>query len=101
MESMDGFLQSVVETYRTRAAERKAEGANTAALYQTVSDELAAMFDRWLHTPLSLAEAVAWSGYQRVALSRMKRQGIRMTRADLPRKPATRCAKRPRLVKAQ
>lgn len=83
------FARTRIAVWRDRARERREEGADaTAALYDKVAGELQADLERFETEELSLADAMAWSGYSEDRLRVLRKEGkTTWTRRDLPKKP--------------
>lgn len=84
---MNTFADQVIAVMTARAVDREQEGSPAGPVYRRVADDVKTMWERWNAEPITLAEAVAVSGYtERGLRAWMVRVGVtQLTRATVPR----------------
>lgn len=88
MATPSDWVTEYIEMLRQRAADRRAEGAPTADLYDRVASELEDRRRAHLYSTPTTADAALESGYSPEQLRKLKRDGHWSgQRYDLPRRP--------------
>jgi hypothetical protein len=85
---MEEFVARLTAHFRAKAADRRAEGGQAAAVYECVAGEIEQHYRTYALEEVSGPEAMRLSGYSEARIYQLRKDDrITFRRGDLPRRP--------------